>query len=1039
MVCIYMNLECLNFELMANLCQIYSISIAALFLAAGSTATPTVAYPFNSQAPPLARYGQAYSYSIPQDTFSKVSGSLTYGGNDLPQWLSVDNSTGTLSGTPPSSDSSKGDQTLSFNLTATDSSGTAYDSCTLVLTDNAGPKINSETNLTSVLQTAGSVAGGQSLVLSPGETFSMTFPSDFFETQTSRPILAYLGMSDSHTPLPNWITFDGTSKFSGTAPSVNSKIAPAESFQLLYGVSDYSGFTSSSIPFNILVGAHQFVTNITTDEISVNAGTAFEYGIPLQELTLDGKPLALANISSVALNTSISWLTVNQNNATITGTPPDSADSETEHLMVTVTDSYEDNVSYILDLSVNNVSDNSTLFTSSSLDPVNATSGKYFQYSIEKFVSNKNAKISVSYDPTVSWLEYHSGNYTFNGIPPTDFSGTTVTLTATTGSNSKREVGDIAHLVKRASETAVFQIENYKEAATSSSSSSTPTSTSASRTSASATQTSSRSSTTAAASASSTASGTRTLSPISSKKTAILLGVLIPSLFLIALFFLWCCFCNKRRKQSKKTSDDLDDGEKPKISRPILPVDPEKDIGTGPVYPVSPGSSSTDRDDYLVGEKGEWESPKRASHYNFKKMDDEGVEYDQDDSYHGSEKTHTYSSSTDTTSEVPSMPNSGIRAVGATATAATATAGGAAVASRYRTQQGTTTSEGTTARAITSDDPTTAGKTTTTATMGGRKGIPAYLTTPYSGADHSREAASKRVKPRNSWRQTDNSDKRWQEHESLGSVGTISTDELLTLRFVDRDSYGDTHRESGARNTFMQPTKSTILTPRHSVQPSDASSGIIRQIGDHSRESSVAGSHSHSTSIESMNSAGDNVRVAPATIGTLQSVDEHNESHEISSDESPRHIDIREPDSTYQYATSFAEPSEDDTSAYRTAESGEEMEADDQEDTSDDDNIRAYRNSHGQLTWSQVQGAQQGHAYSSSEDEHGVIGRDLNRQASSASTHDSKRDTVRLVDFTKARRGSGPSPPNTANQAKHPAPVPALPTEKSVSAELAFI
>lgn len=1035
MVCISYVL-CSIFLTNHPLVQIYSISIAALFLAAGSSATPTVAYPFNSQTPPLARYGQAYSYSIPQDTFSGASGTITYGGDDLPQWLSINNSTGALSGTPPSSDSSKGDQTLSFNLTATDSSGTAYDSCTLLLTDNAGPKINTDTNLTSVLQTAGSVAGGQSLVLSPGEAFSMTFPSDFFQTQTSRSILAYLGMSDSHTPLPNWITFDGTSKFSGTAPSVNSKIAPAESFQLLYGVSDYSGFISSSIPFNILVGAHQFSTNITTDEITVNAGTAFEYGIPLQKLTLDGKALALANISSVSLNTSISWLTLNQNNATITGTPPDTSDSETEHLTVTITDSYEDTVSYILDLAINSDSDNSTLFTSSSLDPVNATSGKYFQYSIEKFVNNKNAEINVSYDPTVSWLDYHTENYTFNGIPPSSFSGTTVTLTATTGSNSKREADDVIRLAKRATETAVFQIENYKEPVTSSSSS-TPTSTSASKTSASATQTSGSSSTTAGASASSTASGTRTLSPISSKKTAILLGVLIPSLFLIAVFFLWCCFCNNRRKQSKKSAEDLGDGEKPQISGPILPVDPEKDIGTGPVYPVSPGSSSTDRDDYLVGEKGEWESPKRVSHYNFKKMDDEGVEYDQDDSYHGSEKTHAYSSSTDTTPEVPNMPNSGERVMDSKATAAAAAAvGGVAVASRYRTQQAM--NEGKTGRAITSDGPTTAGNTTTTAAMGGRKGIPAYLTTPYSGADHSREAASKRVKPRNSWRQTDNSDKRWQEHESLGSVGTISTDELLTLRLVDRDSYGDANREPGARNTFMQPTKSTILTPRHSVQPSDASSGIIRQIGDHSRESSVAGSHSHSTSIESMSSGGDNVRTAPTAIGTLQSVDEHNEVHEMSSDENVHHVDMREPDSTYQYATSFAEPSEDDTSAYRTAESGEELEVDEHEDTSDDD-IRAYRNSHGQLTWSQVQGAQQGHAYSSSEDEQATTRRDLNRQASSASTHDSRRDTVRLVDFTKARRGSGPSPPNTANQAQHPAPVPALPTEKSVSAELAFI
>ena len=60
------------------------------------------------------------------------------------------------------------------------------------------------------------------------------------------------------------------------------------------------------------------------------------------------------------------------------------------------------------------------------------------------------------------------------------------------------------------------------------------------------------------------------------------------------------------------------------------------------------------------------------------------------------------------------------------------------------------------------------------------------------------EAATPRT--RNSWRQSNDvptEGGRWQEHKSIGSLATISTDELLTMRLVDRNS-----QESAGNNYY---------------------------------------------------------------------------------------------------------------------------------------------------------------------------------------------------------------------------------------------
>lgn len=981
------------------------IPIVWTVLSALAAASPQLGYPFNSQLPPVARPGEEYSYTLPSTTFTTSDGSsLTYTASGLPDWLSFDGSSRTFSGTAPSDAS---DSWFNFNITATDNQGeSANNTATLVVSTLEEPTVDSSA-VQSSLSTAssGAMAGDTAVVLSPGEEFTIQFPESVFAT--TGDVYGYYGVVQDHTPLPQWVSFDGSQRqFSGTAPSVNSQIAPAQWFTFVMIVSETEGFESAYLEFSIVVGAHTFATNVTEDVLNVTAGTYFEYHVPLANITLDGEPIQQANVTSISLNdTSVSWLALTASNATIAGTPPSNASSETETLEVTVTDSWGDQVSYTLLVSVNG--DNDTIFTSNSLNPVNATQGEYFSYDISSFVQDKSASVETSTRPEAQWLEFHDSNMTFTGMVPDNFTQTDVTLDATSGSRS---------------ETASFYIRGVSKASK--------------------TTTASESASASASASSTAAAAAAASSGVNSKTVAIVCGVVIPIAVIAAIILLWFCI-RKRNRGSVETvtSDTYNSPGRKEISRPIPmnPDDPEALMP--PVFPVRSGETSTavhsgartpatekgTEKDMGQFEDG-WDTPQRVSAFNFMKMDGVGADDASSNYYSGDQDADTI----DEPLQPPPAPGSGGPGSGSGVAGAGSPAGTFyATPPQQHTPQEMTPTDRVNATAVTTDNDRGLGVAGVRLAAGaagaaGATGAAAAA----AAARTSRASHTSDGVPRNSWRNSDLPvDGRWQEHQSLGSLATISTDELLTMRLVDRNSAGtpavggesEQARYSGtsvpsapsARDSFMQPTNSTILTPHHSMMPSDASSGIIRPVGSHSSTLQHSKDNSSATA-STVNAA------TRAPVPAMPNVAE---------------TDYATP--TAEYTTPVADarnlqPSRAETidsmEHYRTASSGEEYDEYDNHSLGSDDgaaHIRPYRNSRGELSWSHYGGADD------DSDDNGAY--DPNRPTSDAFGGPSKRDTIRLRDIRNGSQSGPASKPSLENTSA------TLPQDHSVSAELAFL
>lgn len=394
-------------------------------LVAFSGAIPSVSYPFNNQLPPIAAWGTAYTYTFSADTFKSSDGSsIFYSSLDLPSWLSLNGRT--LSGTPSGN---SGEQQVKFTLTASDASGSAQQQCTLQLTSTDLPKYSSA-SLESVLKAGGAIANSQSYVLVPDSPFSLTFPLDFFSTD-GRPVVGHYAVQSDHSPLPIWLNFDGASgRFWGTAPSVNSQIAQAQNFSITYIVSTYEGFESAGASFNLLLGANVLSMNVTKDVIDAIIDKPFTYAAPLSQISLNNVPITPANLSSAKASipsAEQSWLKWDDTKYILHGTPPKESVNSNIKVCIEIVDRFNDAVSWNVEIQIADET-NSTMFSASSLPAANATRGKWFEYNLGDYLLRKDVTLSIS--GTTSWLKVHNDNFTINGIVPGSFESAMVEISA---------------------------------------------------------------------------------------------------------------------------------------------------------------------------------------------------------------------------------------------------------------------------------------------------------------------------------------------------------------------------------------------------------------------------------------------------------------------------------------------------------------------------------------------------------------------------------------------------------------------------------
>lgn len=539
-------------------------------------AAPYEAYPIPKQLPPVARVNEQFTFLISNDTYKSNVNNLvqiSYKAYGLPDWLSFDTGSRTIQGVPTSDLFSGDNQVNYFNfiLEGTDESDQQKlnETYQLVVTNRPPINLSSNFNLLALLKNSGYTNGKDGLILQPNEVFNVTFDRSTFESEN--PIVAFYGRTNQYNaPLPSWLFFDSSNlKFSGTAPVVNSNIAPQTTYDLALIATDIDGYAGYELPFELVIGAHTLTTSIqNTLVINVTDAGNFSYELPLEYVYYDDEPLSSQSLGSIHLVNQPSWVTLD--NDTVVGTVPQdllkSVNGPVGNFSVVIYDVNGDVI--YLNLQVEATSN---LFATTSLPNLNATRGEWFSYNFlpSQFTDANNTDVSVVFPQggqSHDWISFASQNLTLMGQVPDDFQNLTIGLVASKDSQSQQLDFSIIGMDKRTKN--ITNMTNTTSFSFSTNSSMSHSSTMTSNSSALHSSTSSVSLTSTMSS--STATNSAGIAPVakSTKKNshsaAIACGVAIPlAVIAIVAIILFLLFRKKRQDKSKP-----DEEQSPNISPP---------------------------------------------------------------------------------------------------------------------------------------------------------------------------------------------------------------------------------------------------------------------------------------------------------------------------------------------------------------------------------------------------------------------------------------------------------------------------------------
>ncbi|CAI4064382.1 Axl2p SKDI_09G0300 [Saccharomyces kudriavzevii IFO 1802] len=529
------------------------IAITSLFHLV--VATPYEAYPIGKQYPPVARVNESFTFQISNDTYKSSvdkTAQIAYNCFNLPDWLSFDASSRTFSGEPSSDLLSDANTTLYFSviLEGTDSADSLSLNNTyqLVVTNRPSISLSSDFNLLALLKNYGYTNGKNALKLDPNEVFNVTFDRSMFTNEIS--IVSYYGRSEWYNaPLPNWLFFDSDElKFTGTAPVINSAIAPETSYSFVIIATDIEGFSAVEVEFELVIGAHQLTTSIQNSLIiNVTDTGNVSYELPINYVYFDNDPITSDKLGSINLLDAPDWVSLD--NDTISGSVPSNLlgkDSNPANFSVSIYDIFGDVV--YLNFEVVSTTD---LFAISSLPNINATRGEWFTYYFlpSQFTNYVNTNVSLEFTNSSQnhdWLNFHSANLTLAGQVPKDFDKLSLGLKANQGTQSQELDFNIIGMDSKTNHS------NHSANATSTRSSRRSTSTSSYITSTQ-TQTQTTSTTSAATSSSSVVVPTANKTSSNNKRVvAIACGIAIPLGVIIIAVICFLVFWRRR----KESSDD---------------------------------------------------------------------------------------------------------------------------------------------------------------------------------------------------------------------------------------------------------------------------------------------------------------------------------------------------------------------------------------------------------------------------------------------------------------------------------------------------
>ncbi len=302
------------------------------FIFSLATAAPQLAFPINSQVPPVAYASEPYNFVFAATTFVSSAPQISYTIADGPKWLDIDDGSRQFSGVPREEDIGP----ATFQLIASDPTGQTSTSVTFVVA--ASSLLSANKNILPQLGRSGVVSAPSSLLLHPREDFELVLDENTFSGVS--PGTTYYAVSADNTPLPSWLQFSTTQlSFSGTAPVSISPQGGPQNYGLRLIASDVPGFAEAAVEFNIVI--NQRVLGFSTDasqDITISPGVPFRSSPLRSSLTLDGQPVANDQVARVDAD-SPSWLEFDRNQLLLSGTPENATNAT---ITIRVIDIYGD-------------------------------------------------------------------------------------------------------------------------------------------------------------------------------------------------------------------------------------------------------------------------------------------------------------------------------------------------------------------------------------------------------------------------------------------------------------------------------------------------------------------------------------------------------------------------------------------------------------------------------------------------------------------------------------------------------------------------
>jgi axial budding pattern protein 2 len=396
---------------------LFALIFLSFLFAANANLAPN--YPVNAQLPPVARISQPFKFIFSQGTFGGSDAETTYSLSNAPSWLEVNSTSRALSGTPRKEDAGS----PTFDLVASDQTGSVSMQVTLIVTADEGPKIGK--SLGPQLEEIGLTSSPSNLIVRSGDSFSISFDQETFIN--TRPSTFYYGTSyPDNAPLPSWIGFDQSSlRFYGTTPNIGP-----QSFNLNLVASDVSGFSAATTSFAITVSPHILAFKHSAQTLFVTGGKELTSPRFVDILALDGiKPTDTALIETEI--DAPDWLSIDRQYISFTGTPP--PDGENENVTITVKDMYQDVATLVVSLQYSQ-------FFHHGVDGFEAVIGQYFTYVFNtSALTDDSVQLDVDTEQQLSWLHYNRDNKTLFGQVPSDFDPDTYTIQLTAREGTAEE------------------------------------------------------------------------------------------------------------------------------------------------------------------------------------------------------------------------------------------------------------------------------------------------------------------------------------------------------------------------------------------------------------------------------------------------------------------------------------------------------------------------------------------------------------------------------------------------------------------------